>query len=355
MNLGLSDKLAHAIVRRVMEVIPHNVNIMNADGVIIASGEADRVGKLHQGALFAIQRNSIFEVLTETITEKMGVNSPIFYRDDLIGVIGISGEPERVRGLVHVIKVIAELMIEQQYAMNMDLHEKIKLDNFLYEWCTVTQGNQSALFLEQIQQRGIDQAKPRVAILLQVNTARSTLLNDLAGYLHHDEFLLRYHDSILVILCDVTKLDGRLKRLMQNFPQIQYIGVGNRCTDVPVTVIKAQKSLDILKKRNQGSGILHFEECLVYDMISSYEDNQLFCDVMNELAHHTTGDYLQQTVICYLKFNGNINRIVEELHIHRNTLSYRIQKIEEYTGKNLKNINDMFYFYVSCIANGKLL
>ena len=36
-------------------------------------------------------------------------------------MIGISGDPKEVRPLVYVIKVVAELIIEQQYALNKDL------------------------------------------------------------------------------------------------------------------------------------------------------------------------------------------------------------------------------------------
>ena len=48
---SIDSKIAQDIVNRVMKVIPYNVNIMNQEGVIIASGDRSRLNKIHRGAL----------------------------------------------------------------------------------------------------------------------------------------------------------------------------------------------------------------------------------------------------------------------------------------------------------------
>ena len=44
-----------------------------------------------------------------------------------------------------------------------------------------------------------------------------------------------------------------------------------------------------------------------------------------------------ETLICFSRYNGNVKVVSEKLHIHRNTLSYRIQRIYELTGKDPRN------------------
>jgi carbohydrate diacid regulator len=51
----LDARLAQEIVSRTMRIIPFNVNVMDAHGVILASGNPARVGELHAGALLALR------------------------------------------------------------------------------------------------------------------------------------------------------------------------------------------------------------------------------------------------------------------------------------------------------------
>ncbi|HBB6873381.1 TPA: helix-turn-helix domain-containing protein, partial [Enterococcus faecium] len=43
------------------------------------------------------------------------------------------------------------------------------------------------------------------------------------------------------------------------------------------------------------------------------------------------------TLIYFSSNNGNVKEVSEKLHIHRNTLNYRIQRIQELTRKDPKN------------------
>ena len=52
----LDTRLAQEIVTRTMRIIPFNVNVMDANGVILASGNPERVGELHAGALLALAK-----------------------------------------------------------------------------------------------------------------------------------------------------------------------------------------------------------------------------------------------------------------------------------------------------------
>ena len=351
MRFGLSEDLAHAIVKRTMEVIPYNVNVMNNEGIIIASGDKSREGFLHKGALTAIQKKGIFEVTVETLTEKMGVNLPIYYGNEIIGVIGISGDPKEVRPLVYVIKVVAELIIEQQYALNKDLEDKLKLENFLREWCSVSREKLSERFVRRAEQRGINIDIPRVAVLMSGKRLGTTVMDSLKGYLHDDEYVIRYQDNMLVLLKDISSIAKRIELITQKFAQIEFAGVGDAGVNLAESVKKAGKALSAVKNMQKSpSNIMYFFDCLIYDMVTGYKEKKSFQNVIAELSKQA--DYLVDTVAAYLRKNGNVNDVASELHIHRNTLAYRIQKIEEYTGKNLHDVNDLFFFYIACLACG---
>ena len=53
--MKLSVSLSQSIVDRMMKQIPYNINMMNEHGVIIASGDPNRIGSRHIGAVSAIE------------------------------------------------------------------------------------------------------------------------------------------------------------------------------------------------------------------------------------------------------------------------------------------------------------
>ena len=68
----LDTRLAQEIVTRTMRIIPFNVNVMDGHGVILASGNPERVGELHAGALLALAKKLAVEIdaAAETADER---------------------------------------------------------------------------------------------------------------------------------------------------------------------------------------------------------------------------------------------------------------------------------------------
>ena len=50
----LDTKMAQDIVARTMRIIDTNINVMDARGRIIGSGDRERIGELHEGALLVL-------------------------------------------------------------------------------------------------------------------------------------------------------------------------------------------------------------------------------------------------------------------------------------------------------------
>ncbi|EJZ0476747.1 XRE family transcriptional regulator, partial [Escherichia coli] len=113
-NYYLQDSTARQIVQRTMGIIPYSVNVMNEHGMIIASGEASRLHQRHEGAVLALTENRVVEIDSATANKlkgvKPGINLPINFRDQLIGVLGITGEPGEVKAYAQLVKMASELI-----------------------------------------------------------------------------------------------------------------------------------------------------------------------------------------------------------------------------------------------------
>ncbi|TYL55014.1 hypothetical protein FXB39_05275 [Nocardioides sp. BGMRC 2183] len=113
----LTADVAERIVERTTTVIGRNVNVMSDRGLILASGDPDRLRQQHEGALVAAQRDRVVVIeAAEAHTLRgvqPGVNVPLHHHGEVVGVIGISGDPDEVLVLADLIRVTAELILEQ--------------------------------------------------------------------------------------------------------------------------------------------------------------------------------------------------------------------------------------------------
>lgn len=61
----LDHDLAQDIVDRAMAILPCNVNVMDSQGLILGSGEAERINTRHEGAQLVLANGRIVELDVE--------------------------------------------------------------------------------------------------------------------------------------------------------------------------------------------------------------------------------------------------------------------------------------------------
>src|SRR5690606_21802857 len=95
----LSDKLAKRILQEVRKLMDEDFIIVNTEGIIIASTVPDRVGNFHEEAMIAAheKRNVILTEKDQELLQgvRAGINLPILFKQSVVGVIGMTGNPEQ--------------------------------------------------------------------------------------------------------------------------------------------------------------------------------------------------------------------------------------------------------------------
>ncbi|MGV8145304.1 MAG: PucR family transcriptional regulator [Alkaliphilus sp.] len=90
-------------------------------------------------------------------------------------------------------------------------------------------------------------------------------------------------------------------------------------------------------------------------MISEEERKKMY----NELFKHEKYDNIEEetyrTIESLLKNNLNMGDTAKELYIHRNTLTYRLDKINKDLGLNLKDLNDVMLYKTSRLLKRSLI
>lgn len=114
----ITDTMAQQIVDSVMSIVSCNVQIMDLSGTIIGSKDHKRIRIFHQGAKNAIDNKQGIEIFPEQVDSYSGtlpgIDLPIVLDDQVVGVVGISGNPDEVRDIAKLAKSMIELMLERE-------------------------------------------------------------------------------------------------------------------------------------------------------------------------------------------------------------------------------------------------
>jgi carbohydrate diacid regulator len=312
----LTKDQASLIVHKLMDDIPYNINIMDNKGRIIASGDDSRIGSPHMAAERAIREKRMVIVNEDTPFEKCGTNEPIIYQEEIIGVVGISGEPAEVQPFTKLVKTIALMLIE-----DLDLYKKQEESNLAKEEFLHQLGEPVETYNTSIQKT----AREKYHLFLGekyyciASSKESFLKRNYPG-----QEVFRFGKNFL---CFSNKLsvENRLK------------------TDTMIVVSQVHHHLH--KAIAELANTLKFLEFLTYKPDIYQTSDFYFANIMNFnlppsrflLEKLVNALEFLPTLLIFVKNNSNINKTADELHIHRNTLNYRLNKLEQISGKNPHN------------------
>lgn len=122
------------------------------------------------------------------------------------------------------------------------------------------------------------------------------------------------------------------------------IGVGSRCArvaDYPVSLRHARHAVSLGGQASPDGAVVAFDDLGVYRLLALNNDpaelDHFIDQWLGTLLRYDAGKSsdLVQTLATYLRTGGSIAATAEELTIHRSTVKYRLQRMEELTGENL--------------------
>ena len=360
----LQPELAEKIVKEVQKLMSEEIIVVNTDGMIMASTNQERLGTFHEGALITSQQKKKL-IITEKETPRLkgvraGINLPIFFQHEVIGVIGITGDPETVTPFGEIIRKMTELLIsENHYGEQFEYHSRA-METFVLEWIQAKEP--SSDLLERARALTINLELHRTALIIEFEQREYPLSRDvwssiLSSFSHNkNDVLTRSGNARIIVLIDCsdsvqpTSIKNRLKHFLQyiknSFGIAAYAGVGQCAlpSKLHQSYAQAERALK-MARRNRS---IVFDEELTLEMITG----ELNSDIKAEYIQRTIGAILiekdlLETLRELFKQNHSLKNTAQVLHIHINTLHYRLKKIEELTHLNPNTIHDLFSLYLA--------
>ncbi len=362
--MELNKQTAQKIVKRAMNIIHNSVNVMDKDGIIIASGDCSRLNQKHIGAVIAIRENRVVEIDDELAQKwdfgtKPGINVPINYLGNTLGVVGISGEPEKVRSYAELVKMTAELIIEQQILLERERwayrYKEEFILHLLNEKLQINALKSQAAFFN------IDLDLPYVVVIIKLCQSSSEQLQELVTYLNQPQF--KHHLAILSLntvavltLAQQTDIKQLDKLLPPNSPPHSYkIAVGAHLENEFKLHFSYKTALSTLNygQKCYPKRIFYFFEqyqlpVLLDNLTDSWQAEELL-KPLQKLYHQDSSRQLRKTLQQYFLSNCDPSLTSQKLFIHINTLRYRLHKISQITTLSFNKIDDLFILYLSTI------
>ena len=143
------------------------------------------------------------------------------------------------------------------------------------------------------------------------------------------------------------ELARRLREhLRAEFPKNRLLcglsGPAGNLAEWPIVYQQAVQAMRLAGRLHADSTVT-FDSLGIYQLLVQLEDEpsaRRFSDrIVGPLAAYDKRhrSSLMQTIIAYFHHHGNVSQTADALYIHRNTLSYRLDRIQDLTGQDLEN------------------
>lgn len=368
--LRLSRQGAQAIVEEVGAIVGQHINMMDPEGYVIASTDPERIGTLHEGARKII-REHLDELYVRdeeaTLTSRPGLNLPVYQAGSIAGVIGITGRYEDVAGYGQIVKKMVEILIRENAEQDERRMGQRVLNRFLEDWVLGSGLLQPRILEERGFALGIDISVPRRVMVSGVRN-----FQEYASTASGQKLLEQAEGEAASLAgagCLVFRNAGRQIFLVQgasdrHMEQLAgcirscvkkkfgiglVMGIGGRARDIHVAYGQANKAW--------RSASMSKRDVMTYDSVTL----ELFTE---DVAESVKAEYLRKVFkncgyeeLCqwmglleaYFSAEGSLKAASDAMHIHKNTLTYKLRKLEELTGYDVRVLSQSAVFYMAMV------
>lgn len=356
----LSAELAQQIIDKTQDILDANINVMDARGVIIASGDHSRLGTLHDGAMLALQRGNGLEISEHDVDAfkgaRPGINLLLQCAGETVGVLGITGPPSQVRQAARLVKVTAEMLVEQADMLSQLEWAKRHREGFILSWVNAELSSEQ--LHDWAERLGIDVACQRLAVLIELDrgspSADLDAMQRLMELLARDSLVTQVSPHRVLVLQPLTDQagqhkqgahpgpDGAIEALLARLARHDIHGVKvavGRAFDAPghlhLSYGSARQVLAIGKRQFPERMTYHYDELRLPVLLSPLNDGwqgEQLREAVERIRGADSHGRLLKTLAMLIEHEGNLSRCADALHVHRNTLRYRLDRIHEITG-----------------------
>ncbi|KAB0493926.1 sugar diacid recognition domain-containing protein [Pseudomonas moorei] len=353
----LDHELAQKIVDRALAILPCNVNVMDSQGLILGSGETERINTRHEGAQLVLANQRVVEIDEHSALSlkgvQPGINVPLMHDERLIGVLGLTGDPQALRTYAELLRMTAEMLVSQRHREGERQWREQRTDDLLGLLLSNT-GNSQRL-LEEAEQLGLKPYLTRTPVLIELSSELDVtavcewlfarVSDSWCLCLSTHTLLWCYPSQSMVdpskFLQKIEKQGWPILRMAVGVPAQGIEPLRNVCRRVTAlagygrAVKQGEKYLLLTRYRLPTMLWTHREDDAVGELLA----------IIDKVQSKDNNGQLIQTLRSWCEHSGQIQSCAEALGVHRNSLRYRMDRIAEITGMDLNKLEDVIELY----------
>lgn len=208
----------------------------------------------------------------------------------------------------------------------------------------------------------------RVVFIIQLESENATpVMQVLQSMFPEPDFVINIDNTRIVVIKASTTAFTResslkvaksiVETLNAELMYQVYVGIGTQVEsiiDIARSYSEAQTALEIGRAFDGEKYILSYDNLGIGRLI--YQLPRKLCELfMDEIfkkeSIHSLDQETLQTIHKFFENNLNVSETSRQLFVHRNTLVYRLDKIERLTGLDLRNFDDAVTFKVAMLVD----
>jgi len=367
---------AQSIVDEMKTTIHHDINIMDEQGIILASTNPARRGQLHHGAAQVIRSKLPSLTIWENDPAagvQRGINLPITMDGQLVGVIGVTGDPDEVSVFGDIIKRMTEIMVEsvrrQEQSDLLDRAKSLFVENWLFspnpDWSELEirgrllgldiNAPYTVALLELAEPDGGDYAKAEDLSEMRSGLILRMIQNHIRDDRNHYCAVIR--SKIIVLLCRTKRNTAysKITQMCRDIESYYELRMSAGISDAAKDPMDIRRCYLEAKTASTVSGQSERHPIVFYDQVPlEFIVQSIPSAVRRDLRRLVFGtcqpeevEELMQTIRLYFDHDGDLKVCAQAAFIHRNTFQYRMDRVRKKTGYDLKRPKEALLLYLA--------
>ena len=355
-------------------LIGEKVLITDTAGIIVGCSDEERIGDMHEASLAVLQTGHPGthdrDAASSLAGTFAGVTLPLEFDGRLVGTVGITGDPGRVAQYGQLIRAFAEMLLRyragQKQRVIRDQESRSLLREILY-FSGIE--DHKAHIIARASAIGCDLSIPRAAVLISAELPADEMdavqeAVDQAFDLQQSIAAALSSRQILVLATVATAAYGEpnlgqlrqrcvdLQKSLQRLQPDCVIGVGSvaagvtalqaSCEEAMLTARSAQRSLP-------PAPVLLSEGVVLERMISAipYKHySRAASHAIEVIQEQRDAEEIMHMVRVWCQQSFSVSNTARALFIHKNTLLYRVERLQRLTGYDLRSFRDAMTLYL---------